>query len=128
MWGMSLQTNEAMEKAQLLAANLGIHLPAAMTNLIVRSEALQVALEAAFSSGILLGIIAGLGRISGKFLDITAEGRGLGEALQSALKPISRYFEDILLAMAKIVTFIPLIGGGEEARKAVNEVIRARHD
>jgi hypothetical protein len=58
MRGMSMETREASEKAQLLAASLGIQLPAAAAQLITRMRGVQQALDLAFKATAVLAIIA----------------------------------------------------------------------
>src|SRR3990172_10796092 len=47
--GMTLEQRDATEKAQLLAGQLGVHLPAGLDRLIARMPGVQAALQAAFS-------------------------------------------------------------------------------
>lgn len=56
--GMSLESREASEKAQLLAAQLGVQLPQGLDRFIARMPAVQQGLQAAFSLS-LIGAFAG---------------------------------------------------------------------
>ena len=53
---MSLESREANEKAQMLAASLGIHLPLGLGRLLARMPALQGAMAAAFNATIILAV------------------------------------------------------------------------
>jgi hypothetical protein len=60
MRGMSLESREANEKVQMLAASLGVRVPQGLAQILARMPGIQRAMEAAFNITIIGAFVAGL--------------------------------------------------------------------
>ena len=90
MRGMSMETREANEKAQMLAAQFGVRLPQGLGVLLARMPAIQAAMEAAFSLTIIAAFVAGFMALIPKIKELAGEWsgftKGMQESFQEALK------------------------------------------
>lgn len=83
--GMTLETREANEKAQLLAGSLGIQLPAGMQNLISKMPGVQAALGAAFNASIVFAVGAAIVALFPKIADWIDQLRGVKDVNEELL-------------------------------------------
>jgi hypothetical protein len=77
MRGMSLETREANEKAQMLAAQFGVRLPQGLGVLLARMPAVQAAMAAAFNATIILAVLAAIVAVIPKLDDWMDKLRGI---------------------------------------------------
>jgi hypothetical protein len=77
--GLSFEEREATEKAQLLAAQFGVHLPGGVTRLMGRLPLLQSAMEAAFPVLVVTAFLAALREVPDAIAQGTDAIMGFGE-------------------------------------------------
>ena len=88
--GMSLETREASEKAQMLAASLGIHLPMGLERLITKLPAVQGLLSAAFNASIVLAVGAAVVAILPKLDEWMDSLRGIEKASANVYAEVAK--------------------------------------
>ena len=85
MRGMSMETREANEKAQLLAAQFGVRLPQGLGVLLARMPAVQAAMEAAFGATVVVAFGAAIVALFPKIADWIDQLRGVEAVNQDIL-------------------------------------------
>jgi hypothetical protein len=78
--GMSLESREANEKVQMLAASLGVNLPMGLERLVARLPAVQAAMGLAFNASIVLAVGAAIVAVIPKLDDWIDRLRGIEAA------------------------------------------------
>jgi len=85
MRGMSLESREANEKVQMLAASLGVQVPQGLAQILARMPAVQTAMELAFSGLIVVGFGAAIVALFPKIAEWIDRLRGVEKVNQDIL-------------------------------------------
>ena len=90
MRGMSMETREANEKAQMLAAQFGVRLPQGLGVQLARMPAVQAAMAAAFNATIVLAVLAAIVAVIPKLDEWMDRLRGIKEAAAGVFAEIAK--------------------------------------
>jgi len=85
MRGMTMESREANEKVQMLAASLGVRVPAGLAQIMARLPGVQAAMEVAFGATIVVAFGAAIVALFPKIADWIDQLRGVEEVNQDLL-------------------------------------------
>lgn len=118
MRGMTLESREASEKIQLLAAQFGVHLPQGLDRLIARLPAVQMGLEKAFSAAIIFAFTRAIA-------EAITNWEKFQEGLGKALGPISELEVKIANVFGLLRDYSTEARNASEASKKLTEAQEA---